>query len=530
MAARVQSLATIRAARLRNKQGFRAKPASHPAPIGGWNARDSLAAMDVADAVTLDNWWPNPSQVQARMGYTQHETGLPSLTQSLMTYGGSTSQKMFAASGISFYDVTTGGAVGAPSVTGLSNAKWEFVNISTAGGHFMECVNGADKLRGFDGTTWWTDGDGSHDITGVDTSTCINVNLFKNRLWLIEGNSLRAWYLPTSSIAGAARSLDFSSIARLGGSLVAMGTWTIDAGYGVDDLAVFVTNQGEIIVYRGIDPDFAATWALAGVWEVGSAFSRRCLMKWGGDLLILTYDGLFPLAQYLQSSRLDPRVALSDKISSAISAATASYGSNFGWCMEYFAKADMLIVNVPVNADTGQIQYCMNTITKAWCSFSGINAACWGLLSDNLYFGGSNFIGRMWNGFSDYPTATPVNINTNALTAFSDFGDAGTLKRWMMVRPIFLTNGSPATLGGMNIDFDQSDNTGTLSFSPTSYATWDTAVWDTAVWGGGLGVSKNWQSVNGIGTWAAIRVKTATQGIETNWISTSYTMEKGAII
>lgn len=511
----------------RNQQS---KSASVPAPIGGLNARDSLAYMDEKDAVVLDNWWVNPSDVEVRNGYTQHVTGLPSYVQTLMIYGGPTTQKMFAASGTAFYNVSSAGAVGAAVVTTLTNAKWQYVNISTSGGSFLNAVNGTDKLRGYDGTNWWVDGDGNHDITGVDTATCHNINLFKNRLWLIQKNTLKAWYLPTSSIAGAASALDFSSIARQGGSLLAMGTWTLDAGYGVDDYAVFVTTMGEIIVYRGTDPSSVSTWALSGVWSVGSAFTTRCFMKWGGDLLLLTYDGLFPLAQYLQSSRLDPRVALTDKIYSAISEATTSYGSTFGWDLAYFSKANMLILNVPVTATTGQTQFAMNTITKQWCTFSGMSANCWAVFNDNLYFGGNTFVARAWNGFSDFPGSVAQPINTNALTAFSDFKMPGLQKRWSMVKPVFLTNGVPSTVGGLNIDFNLADTTGALQGAQIAYATWDSGVWGSSVWGGGLSVSENWQTVNGIGNWAALRVKTSTTGIETHWVASTYVLEKGGIL
>jgi hypothetical protein len=504
--------------------------ASHPAPVGGWNARDSLAAMDEKDAVILDNWWPLPSNVIVRNGYTQWATGLPSYVQSMFNYGGASGQKLFAASGTAFYEVTSGGAVGAPVVTALSNAKWEYVNISTSGGNFLCCVNGTDKLQGYNGTTWWKDGDGTHDITGVDTATWCHINLFKNRLWGVQKNSLKTWYLPLSSIGGAAQALDFSSIAREGGSLVAMFTWTIDAGYGVDDLAGWITDQGEIIVYRGTDPTSASTWALVGVWSVGAPFSKRCAMKWGGDVLILTYDGVFPLASYLQSSRLDPRVAITDKIYTAISQATSDYATNFCWGMEYYAKANMLIINIPVNDTDGQIQFAMNTITKQWCSFSNVPACCWELLNDDVYFGGNGYVAKFWNGNTDYPTSTGQNINSNCLTAFSTFGKDGIQKRWTMLRPIFLTNGQPAAFGGMNVDFDLSDYSGQLSFQPSGFAQWDSATWDTALWGGALSISKNWQSTNGVGNWAAIRVKTATMEIETHWISTNYVMEKGATL
>jgi hypothetical protein len=101
-------------------------------------------------------------------------------------------------------------------------------------------------------------------ITGVTTTTLTQPTLFKNRMWFIQKDTLKAWYLPTSSIGGAAQVLDLSAVARLGGTLVSMAAWTIDAGYGVDDNLVFITDQGEVIVYRGTDPASASTWALIG--------------------------------------------------------------------------------------------------------------------------------------------------------------------------------------------------------------------------------------------------------------------------
>src|SRR6266436_5657688 len=138
---------------------------SIPAPIGGWNARDSLADMEENDAVTLINYLPQASDVMVRKGYIQSVTGMPAATESLMDYASPTTQKLFAAAGTAFYDVSTPGAVGASVVSGLTNARWQHSNISTAGGNFLLTVNGSDKLRGYDGTVWYADGDGSHDIT-----------------------------------------------------------------------------------------------------------------------------------------------------------------------------------------------------------------------------------------------------------------------------------------------------------------------------------------------------------------------------
>lgn len=502
-----------------------ARSYSIPAPVGGWNARDSLAAMGEKDAVQLTDYWPLPTDVMGRKGFSNSVTGLPGQVESLMVYGGAASQKMFAASGTSFYDVSTAGIVGAAVRTGLTNARWESVNIATAGGKFLCNVNGLDKLRGYDGASWWTDGDGTHDITGFDTSTASNINLFKNRLWFTKKGTLDAYFLDTNAIAGAASLFSLSSIARQGGTLIAMGTWTIDAGYGVDDMAVFVTSLGEIIVYRGTDPAFAATWALAGVWDLGSPVSSRCFMKYGGDILLLTYEGLFPLAEYLQSSRLDPRIALSDKIYSAISDATSAYGTNFGWALSYFAKANMIVLNVPIGLGQQQ-QFVMNTITRAWANFTGWNANCFAVYQDNLYFGGNTVTCQAWDTFSD----NGQSINPNGLQAFSAFKLMGLLKKWNMLQPILQSTGTPSINVGLNVDFDLSDNTGQLSFTPISFATWDVSLWDVGTWGGALANIIAWQGVNGIGKWGAIRLKMAAAEIETHWIATTFVYEKGGIL
>ena len=94
------------------------------APIGGWNARDALGAMDPLDAVTLTNFWPGTNSVILRNGYTKHATGFPSTVDSLMAYSSGTANKLFAASASSIYDATNPGAIGAAAVSSLTNAKF----------------------------------------------------------------------------------------------------------------------------------------------------------------------------------------------------------------------------------------------------------------------------------------------------------------------------------------------------------------------------------------------------------------------
>jgi hypothetical protein len=501
-----------------------ANVASIPAPVGGWNVRDSLANMSPTDAVTMTNFFPTVSSVNLRGGFSKWSTGITGQVDTVMAYETGSVSKLFGIAGGSIYNCTTAGAVGAAEKTGLTNSRFEHINVTTAGGSFLYACNGVDDPLLYNGTTWQSVNASSSPIaiTGVTTNKLNNVTLFKNRVWFIEKQSLKAWYLPTNSVGGAAEVLDLSSIARMGGYIVSFSAWTIDAGYGVDDNLVFVTSQGEIIVYRGTDPASASTWALAGVWKLGAPVSRRCLYKYGGDLLVLSLDGLLPLASALQSSRLDPRVNLSDKIQGAITEATTAYQNSFGWALLYHAKNNALWINVPVGLGV-QEQFVMNTITKSWTKFTGWDANCWETFNDNPYFGGDGYVGLAWDGFADDGN----DINAVVLQAFNYYESRGVKKYFTRARPSIFTDGSPTILVGINVDFSLADTTGTLNFSPSNYGIWGTSTWDNALWSSGTIITNNWQGVTGIGYCAGIQLKSASKGLQIEWASTDVVFQQG---
>ncbi len=499
-----------------------ARTASLSAPTGGWNARDSLADMNPMDAVILTNWFPSTNEVVLRRGYTQFATGFAGQVETIMSYNSGTVDELFAIEGMSVYNITAGGAIPAADLTGLTNARWEYINVTTTGGSYLYMVNGADLPYLYDGAAWTNPA-----ITGVDESEFNSINLHKNRVWFTRRDTLEAYYLDTLAIAGTANLFDLSSIAQMGGYLVASATWTIDAGYGVDDILAFFTSEGEVIIYRGTDPAVANEWALVGIFRIGSPVGgARCWIKYAGDLLIITRDGVVPLSGALQSSRTNPRVAVTDKIQSATNTAITVSSENFGWQLLDFPLGNQLMLNVPVQEGFAQQQYVMNTINKSWCNYTGWNANCWTLFNDQPYFGSNGYVGLAWNGNSDNGN----NIDADALQSFNYFESRGTLKRFTMARPIFRTNGSPAAQINVNLDFDTNDLTSPLSFSPTLFAVWDSSLWDDAVWGGDLNVLKNWQGINGVGYCAGVRLTTASGGIDLTWVSTDVVFETGAVL
>ena len=495
------------------------------APIGGWNARDALGAMDALDAVTLQNFWPGTNSVILRNGYTKHATGLPAEVQTLMAYSSGTSNKLFAVSDGKIYDATNTGAVGAAAVSGLTNSKFQYVNITTPAASYLMAVNGADKLRTFDGTNWHTDGDGSpYDISNIDTATVANITLFKNRIWLTTNDTLKVWYLPVNSIGGAAVALDMTSIFQLGGYIMAGMTWTLDAGYGVDDYLVFITSNGEALVWRLTDPTTPTGISQIGLYKIGAPIGRRCYTKFGGDLLVITQDGVVPMSGSLQSSRLDPRVSITNKIQYAMSSAISTYGANFGWQLLYYPKENQLILNVPISEGTQQ-QYVMNNITKSWCNFTGWAANCWELHIDDPYFGGDGYVAKAWNGNTDDTS----NIDGFSLQSFQSYGTA-LQKQCKMIRYHLQTNGTPSIFGNVNVDYNLADESAQLNFSTSVYGLWNSGLWDSAIWGAGLVPSADWQGATNIGYTFAPLIKTATQGIQLQWVATDLVFEGGGVL
>lgn len=507
-------------------------PQSLPAPVGGWNARDSIADMDEKDAITLRNWFPTASDVLLRKGIDDYATGIgtPSeQVESLMAYStpGGTAE-LYAAAGTSFYDVSAAGAVGAAVVTGLTNARWYHTNFTNSSGDsYLTCFNGADNPQYWDGSSWTAiTGVSTPAITGVTTTGLIFPWQHKRRMWVIESATLKAWYLPVDAVGGAASALDLSGIAKHGGFLMCGATWTIDGGEGMDDYWVAVTSEGEVIVYKGTDPSDASTWALVGVWKLGRPLGRRCLVKYAGDLLYAAEDGLWPLSRALISAQVNPRVALTDKIVNAVNGAATTYYSNFGWQVIFYPQAPFILLNVPVTEGMNQVQYVMNTITGAWCDFSDWEANCWELFAGALYFGGNGAVVKAWSGFDDNGS----NVDGLASQAFNYFGSRGRRKRFLQARPIISTNGTPTAAFGVNTDYQEGDPTGTLTFSGVSYALWGVSKWGVGLWGTGLYAFKNWLGITGVGMCASPRLKVASAGLEVRWQATDITYEMGEVI
>lgn len=498
-----------------------------PAPVGGLNERDSLAAMSVHDAVIMRNFWPEPSRIVTRAGSQRWAFGIPGQVHTLAEYAVlDGTYRIFAASGGNIYEVTNPGEVGAPVVTGQSSPRWQSVNISTPGGNFLYLFNGQDAPQLFDGTDWTAvTGTSTPGITGVDTTTLLQGVVFKGRLFMVERESMSIWYLSAGTLGGAAQEANLGSVFQFGGSIVGLYSWTLDAGNGSDDYLVVLSSNGEAAVYSGTDPSSIDTWKLVGLFFIGKPIGERPVTKFGGDLVILCERGAVMLSQALLTADVDRRSAISDKIQNGLAGAMRDYGINSGWCVEVYPQQNALIINVPAANGSG-FQYVQNLITKAWTTFSGWNS--YALLDSGfgLLSGGDGEVRLCWVGNNDDETP----IESEVLQAFQDFKSASQVKYFTMVRPFLRSTGSPSIIYGLNGDYNPEEVNGTFTYTPPTGMIWGQMVWGDMFWGGGYRNITNWRTTGRLYHAAAIRIKMQGNGSSTEWTNTNYVFKMGGLM
>lgn len=367
----------------------------------------------------------------------------------------------------------------------------------------------------------------SISITGVDTSDLCHVWLYKSRLFFIEKDSLKAWYLPTGQVGGAALDINLGGVFHRGGSLAFGATWSLDAGDGADDKCVFVSDQGEVAIYTGSDPSTATDWAIEGRYDIGKPLSKRGVMQAGGDLLIATKVGIVPLSESINK---DP---------AALSMAAVSRNIERTWTSEVSNTSNVELhkwsdENLMLTTWTGAPKMLTaNLLTGAWAQQSGWQGDCGALYLGNAYVGRSD--GRVYK-LDDGGTDDGDTFLARACPMFNDLGDPTRVKVSRMARASFMSstdfNYSVGTAYDYNVSFPSSAQPAVIEGM-----VWGTSNWGEAEWGGGnvepsQGRVDNWRSVSGSGYAIAPTIQVtsgAAQKISVEFVRFDLTVEIGGV-
>ncbi len=508
----------------------RARHKQFPPPVRGWVTNEGLALSQGGAARVLKNWFPTQTGIRLRGGLQRYALLNGPVTQ-MVEYVSGSQRELFAtdASGIyNITNVTDPEAVPAPAVNGMTGGAWSFAFMETAGGDFMRGVNGSDPSQVYDGTTWGT----GPAITGVNTEDLSQVLVYRSRMFFIEKDSLRVWYLPVDTVGGAALDLSVQGVFTRGGSLMFGGTWSMDAGDGLDDKLVLVSTEGEVAVYEGSDPSDAASWSLVGKYDISRPLGPDATIEAGGDIVVATQDGFVPISEAIT------------KDVAALSLGAVSYPIEPDWQREAtkqtgvfwtalkWAEENMALIGVPTLVGESPFCFVVNVETGAWCEYTGWQANCFGTLGTRAFMGRED--GRIMRcevgGMDD-----EANIEHVYVGHFDHLALPGHVKVPQLMRAIFRHRTPFEPSVGVSVDYDVQLDPQPNASTETTGALWDNAIWDQAVWSDSSAyqIMKDWCSVVGYGCSHAPQVQVTSGGIQrpdVELISIDLTYEAGGLV
>lgn len=642
----------------------KARTLTIPAPVGGLNGRDGLAAMGPQDAFVMDNWFPGTATVDGRNGHEAHILGLVNPVETILAYNGGASRKMLAFAGGSIFDTTitnavagseliangdfdaplagwngtagatpsietnrlkvtaiavhptatfsfflvfgltigqtyrfrttmalgtgtpprlslagavtatflystspdidftfvaagavlqinaelsdgvtwattigdhayfdnmhlnTIGAVPAPIQSGRSSNKIISTMFSNAGSQFLIGVSGLDVPFSYDGTTVT-----NLTMTGM-TGSAANLSYvfaFKGRLYFAQKDQLGFYYLAVGAIQGALAYFDLSQIAKLGGYLVAIASFSADSGNGPADYVVFITSMGEYIVYAGFDPSSASNFGLVGRYYSAPPIGRNCTVNYGSDLIVLTLEGALPFSAIRREGGISENDAITYKLGRYL-LDNNIYATVHGWQAVLYPRGGMLVINVPETAsETGNYgQFVQNTATKAWTHFSGQNGICWCVFEGRLYFGKSDGTVKLADE-GKLDDGNPIQLECKqAYNYFDDGNGSGpSNKHFHFAKLLMGCDGTPPISAQFNVDYME-DQPEYIDIPPDEGSFWDIATWDLAPWGIDVTTRFVMVSTGKYGVAGSLWLRASVQGLALKWYATQYIFSKAA--
>jgi hypothetical protein len=480
------------------------KPEIFPAPSRGWIRNEALAKPKGGGAEVLDNWFPKPEGARMRKGSIKRATIDAAVTH-IAVYDVPGAQKMFATDATSIYDVTSPASASVAvtaDITGQTSGDWSSLQFTTSGGTFLLMVNGADNMQQYDGSAWLEVDDSSvpRSITGVATADISHLWKYGNRVFMVEQGTMDAWYLDALSVGGAAAVFPLGGVFNLGGSLLFGCSWSADAGDGLDDYCVFVTTEGELAVYQGGDPSTAETFQKVGVYRIGRPVHKNAHFRAGGDIGVITDDGIVPLSAAIQKDK------------AALIASAITYPIEEAWRLTIrqrnsgtlpfscviWPTETMLVVGIPSSGTQRKITYISNTRTGAWARYTGWDTRAVAVFQNKLYFGTSagTIVEGEIGGADQGSTYSSVFI-----PKFADFGRPEE-KAALHCRIVARGNHAFTPQLFANADYDIQIPTPIAADPDDNDNLWDTGIWGQSTWGVTEETKvrqSEWQSVAAVG-------------------------------
>jgi hypothetical protein len=460
--------------------------------------------MAVNDAVSLVNMIPRHGFCEMRGGYESYSTGVGSGDVDLCVefFDGST-RALITASATNIYDSTASGAA-TSKASGFTNGRWDTAMM----GGIMGFANGADAPQTYDGSTVSAM---TVSGSGLTVTNLVGIHVHKSRSYFWETDSPDFWYSATNALGGALTNFPLGDVAKKGGRLLRMSSWTVDGGAGPDDYAVFIMSTGEVIVYQGSDPGSASAWGLVGVYDIGQPVNDRAILRYGSEIAVAVESDVITLP-----SAFSQPTPPTTKLSGAVSDAVYNYGNNPGWEMFWMPGEHLMMLNVPVSTSPDLFeQYVLNMENMTACRFTDVPARTWTMYNGEAYFGSTD--GEVYR-YNTVQADDGADIDVTAVTAWADYG-VPTNKMVTGLLPSFSAVQSLSY--DMKVGYGYQDVTTSSPSSSVSGGTPWGSAWGSS-WGsvGGETILNRWRIATGRGTPISLKMQFSRQGDKPKWYKT----------
>ncbi|MBB3772024.1 hypothetical protein FHS55_002633 [Angulomicrobium tetraedrale] len=388
--------------------------------------------------------------------------------------------------------VVGSGATGTIYVRGVTGGPFQAAETITGAGGGSAKADGAEQPYLIGITAGGT--------TPIATDQLAYVWSYQKRLFFIQKDSLKVWYLPIDQIGGAANVLQLGGEVPLGGALLFGSAWSLESSGsgGLSEQCAIVTTKGEVAVYAGNNPAGATSWQKVGTYRIGDPLGADAWIKAGGDLVIATTIGFIPLSQAVNRDMavLAP-AAVSYPIEPDWSRATMSMA--FGWSCLTWTERQMVIVAPPPPSSGDPIFWVANARTGAWGEYTNWAAHCLGTFGGRLFFGTSDGqVIEANTGGSDQ--GAPY---TGQIMPLYDTRRSSAAKKYPLQAKVTTRGPYKQARPSVSMMFDYSEKLPAVpSAVMVDAATlWGTAVWGDATWGADRvrEVASHWSSVGGEG-------------------------------
>lgn len=502
-----------------------------PAPTGGLNFRDPIAAMPPTDAVILDNFIPRQLGVELRRGYKVHTTTVNFPIGSVFAYNAPNpaNNRLFAAANGDIYNCTTNPASIIQASTGSTDNVWWTTQFSTGADTFLLAVSPSAGYWTYSTSTGW--------VKRTPTNLPSNprtVGVWKRRVFFTcEGDDNIYYMSAVNAITGTVTAFPMGAHLSRGGYVSAVANWTLDAGVGIDDYLVVIGTQGDLMIWQGLDPSSSTDFQMRGVWYVGPVPQYgRYFTPMGGDMMIVSELGLVPLSRLINGQFVEGQPGPSSKIQQVLAPEIKSLLGQRTWDVFAVPAEDILVIKMPEAVGAFK-QYAMNITTGAWCTLSGIPMNATTLLSGNLYIGTDT--GEVCKAFEGEQDNVLIDgsdgdtIEGEIQTAFQTFGSAGINKKFDLARPIFIAPTPPSVKVRLNTQYTFNQIAGSPAYNEEAIAKWNQAVWNVARWVGDANTYQAWVGITGLGYYGSLRMKVRGQP-ETIFTSAHIMASQGGVM